>query len=63
MPEWLVEMAATGGPAVSVIMTYMWWQANKRADKYEDKLLATLEKNNEQAKLLREVLKGREASD
>ena len=36
MPEWFISAVATGGPAAALIMTYMWWHAEKRAAKYED---------------------------
>ena len=35
MPDWFINAVATGGPAVSAIMTYMWWRSEKRAEKYE----------------------------
>lgn len=35
MPDWFINAVATGGPAVSLIMSYMWYRAEKRAEKYE----------------------------
>ena len=63
MPEGLLEFAAVAGPGYGVAMTLMWWFTHKRAERLETRLLDTLEKNNEQTKLLRDVLRGREASD
>jgi len=35
MPDWFIQAVATGGPAAAIIMSYMWWRAEKRAEKYE----------------------------
>ena len=59
MPEGLLEFAAVAGPGYGVAMTIMWWFTHTRAERLETRLLDTLDKTNEQAKLLREVLKGK----
>ena len=56
MPDWLINAVATGGPAVSLIMTYMWWNEKKRAERYEAKLMEVLEANNQQGEAVRDAL-------
>ncbi len=56
MPDWLINAVATGGPAVSVIMAYMWRIEKKRAERYETKLMELLEAQAKQGEAVKDAL-------